>query len=88
MFRHEIAGPGGWGDPLERDPALVLRDVRNELVSVEAARNDYGVLVDTSRWAVDEEATRKLRSQLRARRKSRPLPKVVRADSFKPPKAA
>ena len=27
LFRHEVAGGGGWGDPLERDPALVLRDV-------------------------------------------------------------
>ena len=25
LFRHEVAGGGGWGDPLERDPALVLR---------------------------------------------------------------
>ena len=33
VFRHEVAGAGGWGDPLERDPALVLRDVRNEFVS-------------------------------------------------------
>ncbi len=34
MFRHEVAGAGGWGDPLERDPAAVLRDVRNEFVSI------------------------------------------------------
>ena len=33
LFRHEVAGAGGWGDPLERDPALVLRDVLNEFVS-------------------------------------------------------
>ena len=33
VFRHDQPGPGGWGDPLERDPARVLRDVRNELVS-------------------------------------------------------
>jgi N-methylhydantoinase B len=32
-FRHEVAGAGGRDDPLERDPAMVLRDVRNELVS-------------------------------------------------------
>src|SRR5580692_445969 len=34
LFRHEVAGGGGWGDPLERDPALVLKDVRNEFVSL------------------------------------------------------
>ena len=33
VFRHVLAGAGGWGDPLERDPAAVLRDVRNELLS-------------------------------------------------------
>ncbi len=40
LFRHEVAGAGGWGDPLERDPALVLKDVRNEFVSLDAARGD------------------------------------------------
>jgi N-methylhydantoinase B len=33
IFRHVLAGAGGWGDPLERDPAKVLKDVRNELLS-------------------------------------------------------
>src|SRR5881296_3166708 len=42
VFRHEQPGPGGWGDPLEREPARVLRDVKNEFVSVESARDDYG----------------------------------------------
>ena len=41
VFRHAQPGAGGWGDPLERDPARVLRDVRNELVSVECARDQY-----------------------------------------------
>ena len=46
VFRHVLAGAGGWGDPLERDPAAVLRDVRNELLSPEKAAADYGVVVD------------------------------------------
>ena len=37
VFRHILAGAGGWGDPLERDPAAVLRDVRNELLSAAKA---------------------------------------------------
>ena len=57
VIRHEWAGGGGWGDPLERDPAQVLRDVRNEYVSAESARDDYGVVVDTAAWTVDEAAT-------------------------------
>ena len=64
VFRHELAGGGGWGDPLERDPAAVLRDVRNELVSPERARRDYGVVVDTATWSVDEAATRALRDAI------------------------
>ena len=47
-----FAGAGGWGDPLERDPAAVLRDVRNELLSAENARNDYGVVIDLTLWTV------------------------------------
>lgn len=88
VFRHEIAGPGGWGDPLEREPARVLNDVRNELVSVESARSDYGVVVDTAAWKVDDAATRRLRAELRARRGSGPLPRIARVASFRPPKAA
>jgi len=34
VLRHELAGPGGWGDPLDRDPAAVMRDVRNEIVRI------------------------------------------------------
>ena len=40
-----LAGAGGWGDPLERDPAAVLRDVRNELLSPAKALADYGVVI-------------------------------------------
>lgn len=68
VYRHEIAGPGGWGDPLEREPVRVLRDVRNELVTEAAARRDYGVVVDTRTWTVDEAATRRLRDTMRSRR--------------------
>ena len=66
MFRHEVAGAGGWGDPLERDPALVLRDVRNEFVSLEAARRDYGVVHrGRARSRVDAAATEALRARMR-----------------------
>ena len=68
VFRHELAGGGGWGDPLERHPSDVLRDVRNELVSAEAARTGYGVIVDTEAWRVDIDGTSALREQMRSRR--------------------
>jgi N-methylhydantoinase B len=76
VFRHEQAGAGGWGDPLARDPARVARDVRNELVSLEAARRDYGVVVDPATWYVDEAATADLRARL-ARERGWTRPPVV-----------
>ncbi len=74
LFRHEVAGAGGWGDPLERDPALVLTDVRNEFVSERSAREDYGVVVGGKPLAVDAVATLALRQQMRAQRKWDQIP--------------
>jgi N-methylhydantoinase B len=68
LFRHEVAGAGGFGDPLERDPAAVARDVRNEVVSVAAARVDYGVIVEASSFEVDRVGTERLRAEMRAAR--------------------
>lgn len=54
-------GGGGYGDPFERDPEKVLQDVINGYVSIESARNDYGVVVDPGTLSLDVEATRRLR---------------------------
>jgi N-methylhydantoinase B len=54
------SGGGGWGDPRERDPQAVLRDVVDGLVSVEAARREYGVVISDNQ--LDEEATARLRA--------------------------
>jgi len=76
VFRHEVAGAGGWGDPLERDPTMVLRDVRNDFVSLAAARTDYGVVLDGKPLAVDKAATRALRERLRRTRNWAQTPAV------------
>ena len=60
VFR--TAGAGGWGDPLTRDSAIVLRDVLRDLVSREVAFDDYGVVLDGN--AVDIEATEARRAEL------------------------
>lgn len=57
-------GGGGWGDPLERDPEAVAREIREGLVTPEGAR-DYGVVADGS-GAVDADATAKLRDEMRS----------------------
>ena len=79
VIRHEWAGGGGWGDPLERDPERVLRDVRNEYVSAESARDDYGVIIDAATWTVDAAATAARRDALRAGRGA-PPPRVAWTD--------
>ncbi|MGE0651493.1 MAG: hydantoinase B/oxoprolinase family protein [Alphaproteobacteria bacterium] len=60
------AGGGGWGDPLERDPSRVREDVLDELVSIESARDDYGVVLDSATIALDMDATKALRARMRA----------------------
>ncbi len=74
LFRHEVAGGGGWGDPLERDPAFVLRDVLNDFVSARAARADYGVVLAGHPLTVDEAATAAQRQQMRAARNGAETP--------------
>jgi N-methylhydantoinase B len=59
--RLETPGGGGWGDPLERDPALVARDVRLGYVSAVSAETDYRVAV-TAEGEVDVAGTRALRA--------------------------
>jgi len=57
-------GGGGWGDPLERDPERVRWDVLEDLVSPEAARDRYGVVLKKD-LAVDLAATEALRRKLK-----------------------
>jgi N-methylhydantoinase B len=67
LIRIRTTGGGGWGSPLERDPALVVRDVVWRKVSPEAAHSDYGVVLtgslDTDDLGYDAGATAALRSQ-------------------------
>ena len=60
----KLPGGGGYGDPLERDPELVRRDVEDGLVSPEHALEDYGVVLTDGEhgFVVDEEATTRRRA--------------------------
>jgi N-methylhydantoinase B len=64
---HTGAG-GGWGKPLDRDPALVIEDIKAGLISAQDARRVYGVALDRAKLEVDEAATAALRK--RQQRKS------------------
>ncbi len=76
-------GGGGWGDPLERDPELVAKEVRRGLVTADGARR-YGVVVDAG-GRLDAAATDARRAQLRAGRPAElpvfdmgpPLPEIL-----------
>ena len=64
-FRHILPGAGGWGPPSERDPALVLEDLRQEKITPLHAREAYGVAVredGAGGWEVDEGETARLRA--------------------------
>lgn len=60
----QLSGAGGYGDPMERDPWRVARDVRLGYVSRAAARTEYGVVVDDV-GGVDDAGTAELRAALR-----------------------
>lgn len=67
-------GGGGYGDPLLRDPELVLGDVVNGLVTPEWADKMYGVVVRARPWRLDLAATAKKRSGIYAQRKKNSQP--------------
>jgi N-methylhydantoinase B len=71
VFRHEMAGGGGYGDPLDRDPAMVREDVLDEKITVPHAGSAYGVVFAADRGSiVDAAATAALRTDMRTRRAS------------------
>ncbi len=61
-------GGGGYGDPLARDPDALLRDCRERIVSVDVARDVYGVVFRGELEAVDAAATEARRAELRGQR--------------------
>ena len=65
VFRHIMAGGGGYGSPLKRTPKLVLKDVIEEKVTIAGAREDYGVVIikKADEFIIDSIATKKLRTQ-------------------------
>ncbi len=63
-------GGGGYGSPLERDPAAVVGDVRDGKISAQSAREVYGVILDQGTWTVEDVATAELRGRLAGSRKN------------------
>jgi N-methylhydantoinase B len=72
LLRYVNCAGGGWGDPLERDPELVKRDVRDGYVTIGGAARSYGVVVtgdpdlDPEGLVLDLDATARLRVSMRS----------------------
>ena len=58
VFRQRAGGGGGYGDPRERPAELVAADVLDGVLSIAAARDDYGVVIDAKTLQLDPTATR------------------------------
>jgi N-methylhydantoinase B len=80
LFCHISASGAGHGDPLERDPRLVLRDVELDLYTDGYAREVYGVVIEALR--IDVQATDAARDRLRARRRALAGPDPGYLDHF------
>jgi acetone carboxylase alpha subunit len=76
LFSHSYNSGGGFGDPLERDPAAVERDVRRRLASVETSESVNGVALREAGGVlgVDEGATARTRDEIRRRRLEESMP--------------
>jgi N-methylhydantoinase B len=61
----DAAGGGGYGEPLERDPEMVEWDVIEGYVSLEKAKEDYGVVINPETMKIDMGATGRLRKSLK-----------------------
>jgi N-methylhydantoinase B len=57
----QAGGGGGYGDPYLRPPEQVALEVKNDIISIEQAKNLYGVVVDPETHEVDQKATRAIR---------------------------
>lgn len=63
QFKFESTGGGGWGNPMERPVERVLADVLDDYISVAAAKDVYGVVIDPEAMAIDIAATERIRGR-------------------------
>ncbi len=60
-FTLDLPGGGGFGHPHQRDPQAVLDDVLDGLVSIEAARDAFAIVIDPETMTIDRAATEQAR---------------------------
>jgi hypothetical protein len=69
-------GGAGLGDPIERDPALIVRDLEDMVATLEVAHKVYGVVIDPETLEVDYKKTEKLRAERRKERLEQGMPGI------------
>lgn len=72
IYRH--GGGGGYGDPLDRDPKLVVETVKRRATSLDVARLVYGVIINAETLEINEKATEKRREEIRKERRENAKP--------------
>jgi N-methylhydantoinase B len=80
VWYHHWQGGAGYGDPLDREPAAVVRDVRRHLVSAATAGAVYGVVLGTDS-EVDTAETVRTRAAIRERRRRESAPPTMPVDA-------
>ncbi|MDY0272976.1 MAG: hydantoinase B/oxoprolinase family protein [Advenella sp.] len=77
LYLNYIRGGPGFGDPLDREPAAIARDLNNRFVLPEFARKVYGAVIeqdDDGNWVVNSEKTTVRRAEIRKERLQRAVP--------------
>ena len=69
-------GGGGLGDPIERAPALIVKDIVNKVVTLEVAKKVYAVAINPETLEIDYEKTQKLRAERRKERLGQGVPGI------------
>lgn len=77
LWGNSTGGAGGWGDPLERRPEMVIEDLEQDAIAADFARTLYGVVAtpgEKGAWVLDAKATEKRRAEIMAERRQRATP--------------
>lgn len=70
-------GGAGLGDPIERDPALIVQDIENKVATLEVAQKVYAVAIDPQTLEVDHKKTEQLRAERRKERLAQGIPGIT-----------
>ena len=62
----ETPSGGGYGNPLERDPEEILKDVKNDFFNIEYAKDKYSVVIDSHTFTIKKKETESIRNKLKS----------------------